>query len=429
MWAFILQGIHYFVSQIVRLEMDANVSRQELAAARSVLRGVCDVVVELDECFAIKGGGAALADMLLVGHQRVDQQDIRTYMSTDQDREKFARHMKDLAVPDPDGEGMCAAFHSNMKDSSGISMKVEIFSVRFEDRHRQQAFFVGIREFADGYDPVEFTGIQKYGERWSQRFCGVSASNASASLLPGAGAAAWHAEHDQSTLSTLSSSEGIDAATAVWIDFLSEEYTVVSQSPGFRMTFGDAPGGLLNWVGITEIEDFVCWAQQARLTLESPQSKPAAYHSRVTIFCPRLHAQKLSASALVEMDLVNLPQGSTSRSAPTCVCGQAMSRNSAEPQESSSYVCDRCGGESENGCLDHVMRWSCKQCSRSVCFTCHALPKDIVRVVLLDIQWARIKNTGARRMRAGRRRPSQAGLRERPSEEHNATVFGNRLRL
>lgn len=439
MWAFILHGIHYFVLQIVRLEMDATVSRQELAAARSVLRGVCDVVVELDECFAIKEGGAALADMLLIGHHRVNLQDIRTYMSTDQDREQFARHMESLAVPDPDGEGMCAAFHSNMKDSSGIPVRVEMFSVRFEDRHRQRAFFVGIREFADGYNPVGPTGGQRYGERRSQEVCSVSASNVSASPLRGASAAARH--DDPSTLSSLSSGDegtesvlslpsATDAATAVWIDLLSEEYTVVGVSPGFQMTFGDDLGGLLQWVGSADIEDFVCWAQEARFTLESPQSEPAAYHSRVTILNPKLREQRLSASASVGMDLVDLPQDSTSRSAPTCICGQAMCTNLAEPEESGGrYVCDRCGGESGDGHLDHLRRWSCTRCSRSVCFTCHAAPKFVVRLVLLDIRWARKKGAGTRRKRAGRQRPPQAGPRRRPSEEQSATSFGTQLRL
>merc|ERR1719343_909159 len=215
-------------------------------------------------------------------------------MSTDQDREQFARHMESLAVPDPDGEGMCAAFHSNMKDSSGVPVRVEMFSVRFEDRHRQQAFFVGIREFADGYNPVGPTGGQRYGERRSQEVCGVSAGNVSASPLRGASAAAWH--DDPSTLSSLSSGEdtesvpslpsATDAATAVWVDLLSEEYTVVGLSPGFRMTFGDGAGGLLRWVGSADIEDLVCWAQEARFALESPESEPAAYHSRITIQSP-----------------------------------------------------------------------------------------------------------------------------------------------
>ncbi|CAK0850808.1 unnamed protein product [Prorocentrum cordatum] len=318
---------------------------------------------------------------------------------------------------------MCAAFHSKMKDSSGISMEVEIFSVRFEDRHRQQAFFVGIREFADGYNAVDLTGCQRYGgRRGNQSLCRVSDNIVSPSLLPGVGADASHAEDATSTFSGISEGSGTDATTAVWIDWLSAEYTVVSQSLGFRMTFGDASGGLLSWMAIDEQEEFVRWAQMARFTL-SPQGEPAAYHNRVTIFYPRFREQNLSASALVEMDLVDLHQGSNSGSAPTCVCGENMCRNSDAPEESSSYVCDWCGSED----LEQTRRWCCRQCSRNVCLTCHNLPKDIVRLVLLDIRWAR--GTRSRDKRARRQRPSQAGLRGRPSEDQPATVFGNRILL
>ncbi len=56
MWAFALNGIYQMLSQVVRLEMEAGTSRKELAAAKSVLRGVCDVVVELDDSFHIQEG-------------------------------------------------------------------------------------------------------------------------------------------------------------------------------------------------------------------------------------------------------------------------------------------------------------------------------------------------------------------------------------
>merc|ERR1719424_1449290 len=140
------------VSLVVQYEMEVHLSRNELKAARSVLRSVCDAVVELDSDFRLQDGSSQLVDMLLLNPQRLLLgEDLRLFLASDQDRQKFSEQMGRawLLSEDSLATGLSAAFHVSMKDGSGIPLDVEVFCVRFVNREGRAAYFVGIREFTD----------------------------------------------------------------------------------------------------------------------------------------------------------------------------------------------------------------------------------------------------------------------------------------
>jgi hypothetical protein len=186
--------------------------------------------------------------------------------------------------------------------------------VRFEDRNGEQAFFVGIREFADGYNPVaKGPAVQQGASAGSlrpllrRRVPNRAAGNSLASLERGAADA--HEEDAASSASVVSSISvaSTDDATAVYIDFLSADYSVAGLTAAFRITLGEA-GAFLQLMKREERDDFLDWAQEARFTLESPQSVPAVYDKRILLMTPHLRRQKLAVSVLVEMDLVDVQQ-------------------------------------------------------------------------------------------------------------------------
>ncbi|CAK0811394.1 unnamed protein product [Prorocentrum cordatum] len=88
--------------------------------------------------------------MLLLNPQRSLQgEDLRSFLASKQDREKFAEQMGWAWLSGKDIVGLSAAFHVSMKDGSSIPLDVEVFCVSFVNQDGHAVYFAGIREFTD----------------------------------------------------------------------------------------------------------------------------------------------------------------------------------------------------------------------------------------------------------------------------------------
>merc|ERR1719382_618980 len=86
----LLVAVDKLLQQMTRLELEAHSSRNELAAAQSVLRSVCDVVVEVDDALRLREDSPELRYMLFLNHRRsLRQEDVRSFLASAEDRAKF----------------------------------------------------------------------------------------------------------------------------------------------------------------------------------------------------------------------------------------------------------------------------------------------------------------------------------------------------
>jgi hypothetical protein len=138
---FCLIGVERLLQQLTRLELEALSSRNELAAAQSVLRSVCDVVVEVDDELRLREDSPQLRNMLFLNQNRsLRQEDVRSFLASAEDCDKFYKQVQDAtASGQPGGEPprLSVAFHVSMKDSAGITLEVEVFVVLGRDRKYQ----------------------------------------------------------------------------------------------------------------------------------------------------------------------------------------------------------------------------------------------------------------------------------------------------
>ncbi|CAK0879971.1 unnamed protein product [Prorocentrum cordatum] len=244
-----LVAIDRLLQQMTRLELEAQSSRNELAAAQSVLRNVCDVVVEVDDALLLREDSPELRDMLFLSqHRSLRQEDLCGFLASAEDAAKFRELVRGAVNTVPPGGGqLSCAFHVRMKDSAGIMLEVEVCVVRFVNRGGQQAYLVGIREHVDseleGLRGSRLTG----GRRAGRRVPTGGARGPSSSGLPlaaateglGDGAPGSDSLGSRSSTSDDGSSvfDGslLDAGMSVSVDLLSERWRIISVSDAFRM--------------------------------------------------------------------------------------------------------------------------------------------------------------------------------------------------
>eukprot|EP00930_Biecheleria_cincta_P029897 TRINITY_DN20741_c0_g1_i1.p1 TRINITY_DN20741_c0_g1~~TRINITY_DN20741_c0_g1_i1.p1 ORF type:complete len:390 (+),score=51.03 TRINITY_DN20741_c0_g1_i1:532-1701(+) len=141
-----LLGVARWIEVEARRKIDDFLHSSAHSAGKSLLRNLCDVVIELDSELRIVDGAAKLATVLLrSSHTSLSGVYFHTVMSSE-DSERFVRQ---LQAPSPEGEHACHAIHVNMRDSCGNSMKMELFTVEFEMLDECPHYFVGVREFTD----------------------------------------------------------------------------------------------------------------------------------------------------------------------------------------------------------------------------------------------------------------------------------------
>ncbi|CAK0797075.1 unnamed protein product, partial [Prorocentrum cordatum] len=215
-----LFAVDKLLHQMTQLELEVQSSRNELAAAQSVLRSVCDVVVEVDDALRLRKDSPELRNLLFLNQRRsLRQEDLRSFLASAEDCAKFDEQMRvATAAGQPSGEPprLSVAFHVSLKDSARITLEVEVFVVRFLNRENQQSHLVGIREQQSTERTAE---LLKSKGRMGPLFM-------SGMLCEGADE---RGDADELVRSSSSSSAGAleDSKVSAWVDLL---------SPGWKMT-------------------------------------------------------------------------------------------------------------------------------------------------------------------------------------------------
>ncbi|CAK0819257.1 unnamed protein product [Prorocentrum cordatum] len=229
----VLLFLNQLLTYIARLELDTKFSRNELAAATSVLTSVCEVVVDLDDKFRLQRHSRELTDMLFLNPQRrLCQEDIRSFLASESDRRKFSRQMGQMVLPDSpeDGPHPSNTFQVSMKDSTGNSVNVNVIAVCYTGRDGVHAFMVGIVEVCDSM-PLPSLGSTLETRRQRQRrprqdSAGPQAAPPAAPLGPPE--EAEEAESSGSGSGSDPSALGLEQAEgehlAVWINMASAGY-------------------------------------------------------------------------------------------------------------------------------------------------------------------------------------------------------------
>jgi len=332
-FAVVVSFFHESAFLIVQYDMEANTSRSELKAARSVLRGVCDAVVELDSDFRLQDGSSELVSMLLLNPLRpVLGEDFRQFLASQHDREKFSEQIGRALPPSEDSVGpsaedsvgLSAAFHVSMKDSSSIALEVEMFCVRFVKREGQTAHFIGIREFTD-IAPMLRGSVSERTRRGGS-VSGPQSSCTALVRLPAAPADSTAEASSQASTDVSSEASSLDekweglgaeAEPVAWVDLSTPTYEVRLETFAFTK-YVDARGGLLSAVPQSQWEEFICWAQLSYCSLlqEGSDSAYLQYPKRLRFRSPAqqrsAHSSRSSGqmlSARLRLDLERPPDG------------------------------------------------------------------------------------------------------------------------
>ncbi|CAK0818140.1 unnamed protein product, partial [Prorocentrum cordatum] len=332
-FAVLVTIFHQSVYLVVQYDMEANISRNELKAARSVLRGVCDAVVELDSDFRLQDGSSELVSMLLLNPLRpVLGEDFRQFLASQHDREKFSEQIGRALPPSEDSVGpsaedsvgLSAAFHVSMRDSSSIALEVEMFCVRFVKREGQTAHFIGIREFTD-IAPMLRGSVSERTRRGGS-VSGPQSSCTALVRLPAApadstaeasGQASSDVSSEASSLDEKWEGLGAEAEPVAWVDLLTPTYEVRLETFAFTK-YVDARGGLLSAVRQSQWEEFIVWAQLSYCSLlqEGSDSAYLQYPKRLRFRSPAqqrsAHSSRSSGqmlSARLRLDLERPPDG------------------------------------------------------------------------------------------------------------------------
>jgi len=231
--------------QLTRLELEAQSSRNELAAAQSVLRSVCDVVVVVDDALRLREDSPELRNMLFLNRRRsLRQEDVRSFLASAEDRAKFDEQAAAAtAAGQPVGEPprLSVAFHVSMKDSAGIILEVEVFVVGFL-KENQQMHLVGIREQQSGERAAEL--LRPEGEAGPLLTIGLPRDEGDERV------------RSSSSLSSASSSAGTleDANVSACVDTLSPAWKIDSVTGAFQthMRLSEEDDGFLTLVKISQ---------------------------------------------------------------------------------------------------------------------------------------------------------------------------------
>jgi len=142
----LLFGIHNMFMKIVRLEIHAMDSGNELSAVKILLGTICDVVVELDSNLRFMQHSPGLAGVLLHGASHsIQGASLQDFLHGEDAQQEILRRLACSS------EAATAAdvFHAKMRDATGGSVAMELFSVAFHGSDNRRRHLLGMREFTD----------------------------------------------------------------------------------------------------------------------------------------------------------------------------------------------------------------------------------------------------------------------------------------
>jgi len=306
-----------FIQGVVR-EMQMLTAQSERNAADSILQGICDVVVILDQELKVTHGAESVATMLMMSPLKIQGQSVLSLIPTEEDRERFAemvRGSRSSAIPGP-----CTAFNTSLKDSGAISFNVEALCVKYlQADGGDESFLIGFREAADLPEHRVLTNFSSSARRSrhpqpppAAQF--VESPQAMGSSRGEDDLAAQDGSWDGASSSTERSSDNDDACTptgcrppAVWFDPGSPEFELVKSSAEFRMLTGFTEeemadlGGVLTWVRNEQRGIFERWV---RNFADSTQDQESRHRDAVTVvkFCIVYGKHKAQFQAEVRLE-------------------------------------------------------------------------------------------------------------------------------
>ncbi|CAK0800741.1 unnamed protein product, partial [Prorocentrum cordatum] len=252
-WIFVsvyLVSVHIVFSKAAAFHLESTHSKNELRAARAILAGICDAVVELGPDLKLAHCSESLAALLMINPLRNKTgASMLAILATEADREKFFQEVTSSTSSDK----ICKAFHVNMRDTRGILVHVEMFCVRFDSGEGRESYLLGLREF---WDAASAGGAQQQELPRSVLTSGVQSSlHLSAEERSGLGTS----EVESSQLSTV-------PELAVWFDALSPKLTLLGCTSAFEMFIGGSfahmcavEDTLLGCTQPDQQEDFEYW--------------------------------------------------------------------------------------------------------------------------------------------------------------------------
>lgn len=142
----VLFGVDHILTEGVRLDLKGSDSKNELTAIRTLLNSICDVIVQLDASLCLRQHSPKLSDVLLQAPGRdLQGKDLREWMPLEADREAFTQRM----VLADEEAAHADVFHVKMRDGTGSTVDMELFSVAFKAADAQQHHLLGMREYTD----------------------------------------------------------------------------------------------------------------------------------------------------------------------------------------------------------------------------------------------------------------------------------------
>jgi len=150
------------------------------SAVTSLLRMVCDVVVELDKDLQIVGDCPALSNILFHGSgKHLQSLRFQEFIIGD-DRTLFEERLAPALNLAPSAAA-ASMFHVRLRDSWGNAVSVELFHVPFQGAGDERRHLVGLREFADVSDDLRsrLPAISR-PLRASAGICGLTSSSSAA---------------------------------------------------------------------------------------------------------------------------------------------------------------------------------------------------------------------------------------------------------
>ncbi|CAK0841857.1 unnamed protein product [Prorocentrum cordatum] len=133
---------HVVISYVALARLEGQTYWNELRAARSILAGMCDAVVQLDGELRFTQPSHRLATLLLHDPPRaLVGERVSNFLATQADREKFVEEVTSITA----NEEFCKAFHVHMRCNGGSALPLEAFCVRFSSGDEKWSYLVGFR--------------------------------------------------------------------------------------------------------------------------------------------------------------------------------------------------------------------------------------------------------------------------------------------
>ncbi|CAK0832721.1 unnamed protein product [Prorocentrum cordatum] len=291
-----LFAVDKLLHQMMQLELEARSSRNELAAAQSVLRSVCDVVGVVDDALRLREDSPALRNLLFLDQRRsLRHEDLRSFLASAEDCAKFDEQMRvATAAGQPSGESprLSVAFHVSLKDSAGITLEVEVFVVPFLNRENQQSHLVGIREQQSTErtaEPLRSNG--RMGPLFmSDMLCEGADERGVADEL----------------VRSSSSSSAValeDSKVSAWVDLLSPNWKMTSVTDAFQtyMRLTEEEVDFLNLVKHDQQERLIDFAQTVTFQ-QQDRASPATFGEPIFFRSAYMRRLNLCLCASLELD-------------------------------------------------------------------------------------------------------------------------------